>query len=68
MEETKENQNVKKGKHKAKPTVGDIIFRILIIASIFFIGLIFYVFYIKNMSNELKSSKNEVVTQIQNYY
>ena len=67
MEETKENKKVKKGKHKAKPTIGDIIFRILIIGAIFFIGVIFYVFYIKNMSSELKSSKNEVVTQIQNY-
>ncbi len=67
MEETKENQKVKKGKHKSKPTIGDIIFRILIILSIFFISVIFYVFYIRNMSNELRSSKNEVVTQIQKY-
>ena len=67
MGETKENQKVKKGKHKSKPTIGDIIFRILIIAAIFFIGVIFYVFYVRNMSSELRSSKNEVVTQIQNY-
>ena len=67
MEETKENQKVKKGKHKSKPTIGDIIFRILIVLSIFFISVIFYVFYIRNMSNELRSSKNEVVTQIQKY-
>ncbi len=67
MEETKENKKVKKGKHKSKPTIGDIIFRILIIVAIFFIGVIFYVFYIRNMSSELRSSKNEVVTQIQKY-
>ena len=67
MEETKENKKAKNGKHQAKPTIGDIIFRILIIVAIFFISVIFYVFYIKNMSSELKSSKNEVITQIQNY-
>ncbi len=67
MGETKENKKIKNGKHQAKPTIGDIIFRILIIVAIFFISVIFYVFYIKNMSSELKSSKNEVITQIQNY-
>lgn len=49
MEETKENRKVKKGKHRAKATVGDIIFRILMILAIFFIAVISYVFYIRGM-------------------
>ncbi len=51
MEETKENQKNKKGKHKAKATIGDIIFRCLIISAIFFIALIVYIGYIKGMLN-----------------
>lgn len=49
MEETKENKKVKKGKHKAKATVGDIIFRILVMLAIFFIAVIAYIFYIKGI-------------------
>lgn len=49
MEETKENKKVKKGKHKAKATIGDIIFRVLIMLAIFFIAVISYVFYIRGI-------------------
>lgn len=49
MEETKENKKIKKGKHKAKPTLGDIVFRVLIIVAIFFISVIAYTFYIKGL-------------------
>lgn len=49
MEETKENKKVRKGKHKAKATIGDIIFRILIMLAIFFIAVISYVFYIRGI-------------------
>ena len=67
MGETKDDKKIKKGKHKAKPTIGDIIFRILIITAIFFISVIFYVFYIRNMSSELRSNGNEITTQIKKY-
>lgn len=50
MEETKENKKTKNGKHKEKPTIGDIIFRVLIIVAIFFIAVIAYTFYIRGMS------------------
>ena len=36
MEETKENKNEKKGKHRKKSTLGEIFFRTLIIVAIFF--------------------------------
>ncbi len=49
MGETKENKKVKRGKHKAKATVGDIIFRVLIILAIFFIAVISYMFYIRGL-------------------
>lgn len=38
-----------KGKHKTKATVGDIIFRVLIILAIFFIVLIAYMFYLQGI-------------------
>ena len=41
--------NTKKGKHKEKATLGDIIFRTLIMVSIFFIVLIAYTTYIKGV-------------------
>ena len=66
MGETKENKVEKKGKHKEKPTIGDIIFRVLVIVVIFFICLLFYVFYIKNMSEQINSD-NVVIRQIQTY-
>lgn len=63
MEETKETKNLeetkelkqkvkkepgaKKGKHKAKATIGDIVFRTLILVSIFFIAVIAYVYLIE---------------------
>ncbi len=47
MKETNENQKTKKGKHKAKPTIGDIVFHVLIIVAIFFIVVIAYVFYLR---------------------
>ena len=46
MKKTKENAVNKKEKQKEKPTLGDIIFRVLVIFSIFLIALIFYTFYI----------------------
>lgn len=51
MEETKENKKTKRGKHKEKATIGDIIFRILIIGAIFCIAIITYVFYLRGISN-----------------
>lgn len=50
MGETKENKKIKKGKHKAKATFGDMVFRVLIIVAIFFIALITYVAYIGGMA------------------
>ena len=57
MKETKDdkklqNQNgkekkVAKGKHKEEPTLGDIVFRVLIVVVIFFIAVIAYAFYIQ---------------------
>jgi len=49
MEETKEEKKIQKGKHKAKPTKGDMIFRVLMIIAIFFIAVISYTFYIKGL-------------------
>ncbi len=45
MEETKEK--VKNKKASKKPTIGDIVFRILVLGSIFFVCLIAYIYYIK---------------------
>ena len=59
MGETKENKKTKKGKHKAKATIGDIIFRVLIIVVIFFIAIISYSFYLRTMLNPI-SEKNNV--------
>lgn len=41
-----EKQGVKE-KHKAKPTLGDLVFRVLVIVAIFFIALIAYASYIQ---------------------
>ncbi len=49
MEETKENKKAKKGKHTEKPTIGDIIFRVLIMVAIFLIAVITYMFYIRGI-------------------
>lgn len=61
MKETKDdkklqNQNgkekkVAKGKHKEEPTLGDIVFRVLIVVVIFFIAVIAYAFYIQGINN-----------------
>ena len=61
MKETKDdkklqNQNEKekkvaKGKHKEEPTLGDIVFRVLIVVVIFFIAVIAYAFYIQGINN-----------------
>ncbi len=48
MEETKENKNEKKGKHRKKSTLGEIFFRTLIIVAIFFIVIMAYATYIRN--------------------
>lgn len=50
MKETKEDKKVRKEKHKEKSTKGDIIFRILILVSIFFIALIFYMSYLNGIT------------------
>ena len=60
MEETKENKKVKRGKHKEKPTIGvgfslcfptigDMIFRVLIILAIFCSVLIAYILYLQGI-------------------
>ncbi len=49
MEETKENKKVKRGKHKEKPTIGDMIFRVLIILAIFCSALIAYILYLQGI-------------------
>ena len=67
MEETKENKKVKKGKHKEKATIGDIIFRILVIVSIFFICVLFYVFYIRNMSSEISNKETYTMQHFDDY-
>lgn len=67
MKKTKENvknneENVaksKKGKHKANPTLGDIVFRVLIVVVIFFIALITYVSYIEGL--ETHESNKQVM-------
>lgn len=51
MEETKENKKTKGGKHKEKTTIGDIIFRVLIVGAIFCIAIISYVFYLRGIAN-----------------
>ena len=69
MEETKENKKNKKGKHKSKPTIGDIVFRVLIIVAIFFICVMFYVFYIRNtISEAYYNNYTELTRQIEGRY
>ena len=57
MEETneklqKQEKVTKKGKHKAKPTLGDIVFRVLVVVVIFFIVVIAYVSYLQGIDNK----------------
>lgn len=59
MKETKDDKKVqnknekvkkvKKGKHKEETTLGDIVFRVLIVVVIFFIAVIAYGFYIQGI-------------------
>ena len=53
-----------KGKHKAEATIGDIVFRVLIIVVIFFIAVIAYSFYIQGINDSKNvnsySNQNEV--------
>ncbi len=49
MEETKENTKKVDKKPKEKPSIGDIIFRVLILVAVFFICVIAYTFYIKGV-------------------
>ena len=67
MEKTKENQRARRGRHKAKSTIGDKIFRVLVLIAIFIICLLFYVFYIKTMPTRISNDGNGVTTQIQKY-
>ena len=63
MEETKE----KKEKSKKKPSIGDIIFRVLILLGLFLAVLVFYVSYIrKSISNQILNDVN-TVKQIESY-
>lgn len=66
MKETKENQKSKKAKHREKPTIGDMIFRVLIILAIFFIAVIAYVFYIRGIDYQTSTQykSQEVIRPI----
>ena len=46
----------KKGKHKADPTLGDIVFRVLVIVVIFFIVAITYVLYLQGMDSKVNTN------------
>lgn len=51
MGETKENRRTRKARHKKeKATIGDIVFRVLIIVAIFFIALMTYMFYLAGIN------------------
>ena len=58
MKETKEKlkKQEKKGKHKADPTLGDIVFRVLVIVVIFFIVAITYVLYLQGMDSKVNTN------------
>lgn len=47
--QNEESVKMKKGKHKEKPTLGDIVFRVLVVVVIFFIAVIAYSFYIQGL-------------------
>lgn len=49
MEKTKENKKMKKGKHREKLKIGDIIFRVLMIVGISLITVMTYIFYIRGI-------------------
>ncbi len=56
MKKTKESKKTTKDEKKEKIGIGDIIFRAIIIISIFLICVIFSVFYIKNMSQQINNN------------
>ena len=58
MKKTKESKKTTKAEKKEKIGVGDIIFRAIIMISIFLICIIFSVFYIKNMSQQINNNNN----------
>ena len=59
MKETKDDKKLqskkeevkktRKGKHKEEPTLGDIVFRVLVVVVIFFIVVITYASYIQGL-------------------
>lgn len=49
MKETKDEKKTKRGKHSEKATVGDKIFRVLLIVAILLIAMMVYVFYVRGM-------------------
>ena len=51
-----EGKKTTKGKHKEEPTLGDIVFRVLVIVVIFFIAVIAYASYIQGMKNDENSN------------
>ena len=67
MGKTKENKKPRKGKHKEKTTLGDIVFRVIVIVAIFFSVLITYAFYIRDIIVKLSVDKDTMTTQIQKY-
>ncbi len=60
-----EEKKVKKGKHKEETTLGDIVFRVLVIVVIFFIAVISYSFYIQGIQNTqtVDNNANQNVTR-----
>lgn len=60
-----EEKKVKKGKHKEEPTLGDIVFRVLIVVVIFFIAVIAYAFYIQGIgdTSSVDNNANQNVTR-----
>ena len=70
MEETKEVKNKeekktsKKAKHKAKLSIGDIIFRALMLIIIILIAVMVYIFYLQQIThiNNLEKVENVTVT------
>lgn len=80
MKETKElkekekkanKKNKENNRGKEKPTIGDIIFRIVILLSIFFIVVISYVFYLRGIKSRASlntySTTQEVKKITENY-
>ncbi len=63
-----EGKKTTKGKHKEEPTLGDIVFRVLVIVVIFFIAVIAYASYIqgiKSDDNVNDSSSSNIIRTIE---